>query len=165
MKKIFYLACMLFVLTFVVTIYSCSSDDDESKEINYTADEIAQILKGKWAIKGICIYDLDCYDEIFDDIHYYNKTDTTYKGEIEFYDNMKYKSETSYFNYKDQVLSSFIGNYDSYKVLKKNGETYISFSMLDMKVLYLNKNKFKLLYDGVRGYRDKGHLYLTIESN
>ena len=162
---------------------ACSSDDEgeENSRSNvdtnaYTAQEIVDLLTGKWIIYGkfegyYIIKNLDMREEF------------EYTGTIEFKADKKVKIQSDKIPVKivrngqvEEIYHSLNNMFDSYSIYKKEGRNYISFNeknpnsislfSYDYQIESLDKNTFKLILDQDILYEDNviGHVHMTMIS-
>ena len=158
MKKTIRLTGLMLMVVMALCLASCGSDDDDdfSGGVDYTSDEIVEILKGRWDVHGHIKLTSSDTNKI-------PNLDSDYSGTIEFLEDYKFNATSpviqSYTRNIDGItiekelgLSSFFGN--KYTIHKKNGSVYISFTGYDdypssYKIVSINKKGFKLVRDEV----------------
>ena len=138
---------------------ACGDDDDNvGNGISYTESEIVEILTGKWGINGFVRISTDGGEKIEGD----------YTGTVEFTNDQKYIFKCSVIEGTQISLSSLIegNNYQKYSVLRKNGNSYITFgsssNYKSFQIVSINKNSFKLIED--EDMPSSLHYYITIIS-
>lgn len=101
MKKFSILSTLLLAVMMLTMMVACSSDsEDNGKSIEYTTDQIADMLKGKWDVFGELR--LNSQEESFAG---------KYKGTIEFKDNKNIRfiiTEGDKYTYKDNGESIYL---------------------------------------------------------
>ena len=174
MKKTLFGSLVMLVVLMMPMLTSCGDDGDSSESVNYTSDEIVELLTGKWEVYGhvkITSSNTDIIENI----------DGDYTGTIEFLDTKKVKvnspviqeikqTDTDGSKYTVKLtLRDFISDYYKYSIIRKNGASYISFGTGDenrpnhYKIVSLTKNSFKLIRDDTwqMGDNQKKSLYCT----
>ena len=151
MKKTFRFVGLMLIVAMGVCLTACGGDDDgggSGGDINYTSDEIIEMLTGKWEVYGHA----KCVSDKAEAPNF----DIDYTGTIEFTKEQRAKAKSSVW-YEEKIgdftakitLGSFIDDYYKYKITRKNGVTYISFgsdhSPNDFKIVSLTKTSFKLV--------------------
>ena len=150
MKNSKILSFMLLAMVFVMPAFvSCSSDDDEGA-LNYTSEEIVEMLTGKWAIKGKFI--INSVEG--------NKKQGEYSGEISFSKSdkgiwvSKYRCKTINVDDLEFNLIKYSSSYDSYskyEVMRKDSKLYLSLPgnsrYLNFQIISISKTSFKLILD------------------
>ena len=170
MKKSFRLVGLILIAVMSLGLTACGSDDDGGSggSVNYTSDEIIELLKGKWEVYGH-VKRTSSNTDIVENI------DGDYTGDIEFKDGQKVRVNSSTIQmvkmkvgglYQDYplTLDFFIDESSKYKIIRKNGAAYISFKPdskfpYDYKIVSLNKNSFKLVMDEVKQAESDGVSY------
>ena len=166
MKKTLFGSLVMLVVLMMPMLTSCGGDDgDSSGSVNYTSDEIVELLTGKWEVYGH-VKMTSSNTDIIENI------DGDYTGTIEFLDTKKVKVNSSVIQEIKQTdtdgskytvkitLRDFISDYYKYSIIRKNGAAYISFGTGDenrpnhYKIVSLTKNSFKLIRDETRQLGD-----------
>lgn len=152
MKKLKIWSMMMLVAMALPMMMACGSDKDDEggSNVNYTTDEIVEMLTGKWGIYG----HVKCTTS------QENTSDFTgdYTGTIEFTSDRKFTLSTSKMPYKNHgetfeiTLENIIDSYGSYTILKKNGKNYIQLehnkdNRFSFLIQSLTPNSFKLVED------------------
>ena len=175
MKKLKIWSMMMLVAMALPMMMACGSDKDDEggSNVNYTTDEIVEMLNGKWAISG----HVKCTSNQKD------VSDFTgdYTGTIEFTSDRKFTLSSSQIPFKVQgetyetTLEGILYDKGTYTILKKNGKNYVQLdSFYNFLIQSLSKNSFKLVEDEdiIFGYytgdhyEDRSmHYYITMYSN
>ena len=175
MKKLKIWSMMMFVAMALPMMVACGSDkdDDGGSNVNYTTDEIVEMLNGKWGIYGHvkCTTSQENISDFTGD----------YTGTIEFTSNRKFTLSSSKMPYKDNgetfeiPLENFLPNYGTYTILKQNGKNYVQLEgRCNFLIQSLSKNSFKLVededvtfevYTGDHYENITMHYYITMYSN
>ena len=159
MKKVSLWSILMLVVLTLPLLTSCGGDDgDSSGSVNYTSDEIVELLTGKWEVYGH-VKTTSSNTDVIENI------DGDYTGTIEFLDTKKVKVNSPVIQEIKQTdpdgskhtykitLRDFISDYYKYSIIRKNGAAYISFGTGDekwpnhYKIVSLTKNSFKLIRD------------------
>ena len=178
MKKLKIWSMMMLVAMALPMMVACGSDKDDEggSNVNYTTDEIVEMLNGKWAISG----HVKCTSNQKDISDFTGD----YTGTIEFTSDQRFTLSSSKMPYKiqgdvvDLPLENILVNKGTYTILKKNGKNYVQLKDYSLSFNFLiqslSKNSFKLVededitFDYYTGdhYEDNTmHYYITMYSN
>ena len=179
MKKTIRLAGLMLMAVMGLCLASCGSDDDDdfSGGVDYSTDEIKEMLIGVWDVHGHVKITAD-------DKNIMENVNSDYTGTIEFTESnfratgpviQKYKGIDWDGNPQtyDLELSSLFDS--EYTITRKNGNAYISFSddkkyPIDYKIVSLTSKGFKLVRDDMWNKVDDNlltslHFEVTVITN
>ena len=153
MKKTFRFVGLILISVLSYGLTSCGSDGDDDGGsgggVDYTSDEIVEMLTGKWEVYG--------HAKATSNIENPSDFDSDYTGSIEFGANQSVKAKSTVMKeVKEEggytyniTLGSILDSSYKYKITRKNGATYISFGSdnypKDFKIVSLTKKSFKLV--------------------
>ena len=170
MKKTCRIVGLMLIAVMGFGLTACGDDDGGSGgSVNYTSDEIIEILTGKWGVYGHIKVTSSNSDIIM-------KVDGDYTGTIEFTDKQKVIAKSSeidmsitypegHTSTEKTTLASVFSSY-KYTITRKNGAVYISLGSgeepNEYKIVSLTKTSFKLVKDEMREGKILGvdnHIY------
>ena len=160
MKKIMFWSIMMLMVVILPMMVACSSDsDDNGSSIDLTAEEIKEILTGKWEVYGEYNWTITHPN------HYPQEKTGKYEGTIHFYKNKDIKTNGI------PVIAGSLNDY--YNIKKKNGKNYLLFidrnrEIREYEIVSLTKTTFRLVCnEDINDKKDGviGHVYMTMISN
>lgn len=161
MKKPFIIVGLMLIALISLSLTACGDDDGSSGSVNYTSDEIIEMLTGKWEVYGHA-------KVTSSDTQICENLDGDYTGTVEFTKEQRAKAKSSVIGeesvsmdgqtYTEKVtLADFISDYYKYKITRKNGAVYITFGSdeypYNYKIVSLTKTSFKLVCDDIHHFK------------
>ena len=175
MKKLKIWSIMMLIVMALPLMVACGGDDDGGGNVDYTAEEIVNILTGSWKIYGHVTTKV-CYAGFYN-FPDESMIDQDYTGSIQFTADQKVTAhgptffEGKYYvnnglesatemKYAVNLYSLLRGTYSIYK---SGGQTFIVINHYHFRIETLTKSSFRLICDGVDGLRNE-NIYLSIIS-